>query len=92
MPESSVILNAHAIQRALTRIAHEIAERNEAGAEVVLVGIPLGGDSSPSGWEKFCRKSGNCPCPSACSMSPCTATIWINAPRRRCIRPTCRSM
>jgi len=37
MPEASVILNAHAIQRALTRIAHEIAERNEAGAEVVLV-------------------------------------------------------
>ena len=33
-----------AIQRALTRIAHEIAERNEVGAEVVLVGIPVGGD------------------------------------------------
>lgn len=44
MPESTVILNATAIQRALTRIAHEIAERNEAGAEVVLVGIPLVGD------------------------------------------------
>ena len=43
MPESTVILNAAAIQRALTRIAHEIAERNEAGAEVVLVGIPEGG-------------------------------------------------
>ena len=40
MPESTVILNATAIQRALTRIAHEIAERNEVGAEVVLVGIP----------------------------------------------------
>ena len=44
MPETSVILNAHAIQRALTRIAHEIAERNEAAAEVVLAGIPLVGD------------------------------------------------
>ena len=43
MPEATVILNAAAIQRALTRIAHEIAERNEAGAEVVLVGIPEGG-------------------------------------------------
>ncbi|MEI9865037.1 MAG: bifunctional pyr operon transcriptional regulator/uracil phosphoribosyltransferase PyrR [Limisphaerales bacterium] len=43
MPESTVILNAAAIQRALTRIAHEIAERNEVGAEVVLVGIPTGG-------------------------------------------------
>jgi pyrimidine operon attenuation protein / uracil phosphoribosyltransferase len=44
MPETTVILNAHAIQRALTRIAHEITERNEAGAEVVLAGIPLVGD------------------------------------------------
>src|SRR5664280_1874978 len=44
MPEATVILNATAIQRALTRIAHEIAERNEVGTEVVLVGIPLVGD------------------------------------------------
>ena len=43
MPDSGVILNAQAIQRALTRIAHEIAERNEAGDEVVLVGIQRGG-------------------------------------------------
>jgi len=43
MPESTVILNAAAIQRALTRIAHEIAERNEPGADVVLVGIQRGG-------------------------------------------------
>ena len=44
MPETTIILDAVAIQRALTRIAHEIAERNEASAEVVLVGIPTGGD------------------------------------------------
>lgn len=43
MPEAIVILNAAAIQRALTRIAHEIAERNEASVEVVLVGIQRGG-------------------------------------------------
>jgi pyrimidine operon attenuation protein/uracil phosphoribosyltransferase len=43
MPESTVILDAGAIQRALTRIAHEIAERNENGAAVVLAGIPEGG-------------------------------------------------
>ena len=43
--ESIVILDAgEAIGRALTRIAHEIAERNEHSAEVVLVGIPAGGD------------------------------------------------
>jgi pyrimidine operon attenuation protein / uracil phosphoribosyltransferase len=43
MPESALILNASAIQRALTRIAHEIAERNETGSEVVVVGIQRGG-------------------------------------------------
>ena len=44
MPEPAVVLDALAIQRALTRIAHEIAERNEASADVALVGIPVGGD------------------------------------------------
>ncbi len=43
MPESTVILNSIGIQRALTRIAHEIAERNDGGADVVLVGIQTGG-------------------------------------------------
>jgi len=44
MPDATVILDALAIQRALTRIAHEIAERNARSAEVALVGIPVGGD------------------------------------------------
>ena len=43
MSEPTLILNAPAIQRALTRIGHEIAERNEAGSEVVVVGIQRGG-------------------------------------------------
>jgi pyrimidine operon attenuation protein/uracil phosphoribosyltransferase len=40
---STVVLDAAAMHRALTRIAHEIAERNEKSAEVVLVGIQRGG-------------------------------------------------
>lgn len=43
MPDTVVILNAAAINRALTRIAHEIAERNETSTEVSLVGIQRGG-------------------------------------------------
>lgn len=43
MPESTVILDATAIARALARIAHEIVERNEGSREVALVGIPAGG-------------------------------------------------
>ena len=37
------VLNAHAIQRALTRIGHEIVERNEPSSAVALVGIQRGG-------------------------------------------------
>jgi pyrimidine operon attenuation protein/uracil phosphoribosyltransferase len=43
MPDTNVILNGSAIQRALTRIAHEIAERNENSRELVLVGVQTGG-------------------------------------------------
>jgi pyrimidine operon attenuation protein/uracil phosphoribosyltransferase len=43
MPESHILLNAAAIQRALTRVAHEIAESNETAGNVVLVGIQEGG-------------------------------------------------
>jgi pyrimidine operon attenuation protein/uracil phosphoribosyltransferase len=43
MAEPVTILNAAAIQRALTRIAHEIAERNETFQDLVLVGIQRGG-------------------------------------------------
>ena len=43
MPDATLILDATAIQRALTRVAHEIAERNENSAEVALIGIPTGG-------------------------------------------------
>jgi pyrimidine operon attenuation protein/uracil phosphoribosyltransferase len=43
MPQTSIILNEAAMRRALTRIAHEIAERNENGSKVALVGIQRGG-------------------------------------------------
>jgi pyrimidine operon attenuation protein/uracil phosphoribosyltransferase len=43
MSDATILLNGQAIHRALTRIAHEIAERNETGQQVVLVGIQRGG-------------------------------------------------
>lgn len=43
MPNSTLILDAPAIHRALARIAHEIAERNEAATQLALIGIPRGG-------------------------------------------------
>lgn len=39
----SVLLTSTVLQRALTRIAHEIAERNEDSSQVALVGIQAGG-------------------------------------------------
>ncbi len=42
-PESTEVLGAAEISRALTRIAHEILERNKGGADVVLLGIPTRG-------------------------------------------------
>ncbi|MBI5799524.1 MAG: bifunctional pyr operon transcriptional regulator/uracil phosphoribosyltransferase PyrR [Verrucomicrobia bacterium] len=42
MPDS-LLLDAASLSRALTRIAHEVVERNESGADVVLVGVQTGG-------------------------------------------------
>lgn len=41
--ESTEVLGATEISRALTRIAHEILERNKGGADVILLGIPTRG-------------------------------------------------
>jgi len=38
-----VVLDSHAISRALTRVAHEILERNKGHRGVVLLGIPTRG-------------------------------------------------
>ncbi|MFI2752048.1 bifunctional pyr operon transcriptional regulator/uracil phosphoribosyltransferase PyrR [Cellulomonas sp. P22] len=42
-PDANVVLGAPEIGRALTRIAHEILERNKGGSELVLLGIPTRG-------------------------------------------------
>jgi len=43
MSNRTLILDATAIQRALTRVAHEITERNETGDNIALIGIQRGG-------------------------------------------------
>jgi pyrimidine operon attenuation protein / uracil phosphoribosyltransferase len=43
MPEPIVILSTSALDRALKRMAHEIAERDEAPRDLALVGIQRGG-------------------------------------------------
>ncbi len=41
--EKASIMDAEAIRRAVTRIAHEVLERNKGSQDVVLVGIPRRG-------------------------------------------------
>ncbi len=43
MSEKTIILNAQSIHRVLTRIAHEIVERNDGPQSVVVVGVQRGG-------------------------------------------------
>lgn len=43
MPEQTVILDSAAMHRVLTRMAHEIAERNDSSQAVALVGVQRGG-------------------------------------------------
>lgn len=43
MPAHITILNAAAVHRVLSRIAHEIVERNEDSHSVVIVGVQTGG-------------------------------------------------
>ncbi len=43
MSEKTVILDPQAIHRVLTRIAHEIAERNDQSQTVAIVGVQRGG-------------------------------------------------
>ncbi|WP_258723171.1 bifunctional pyr operon transcriptional regulator/uracil phosphoribosyltransferase PyrR [Cellulomonas sp. NS3] len=42
-PDATVVLGPPEISRALTRIAHEILERNRGGSRLVLLGIPTRG-------------------------------------------------
>ena len=42
-PQEKTIMTAEELHRMLTRIAHEILERNHGGAELVLLGIPTRG-------------------------------------------------
>ncbi len=43
MAENTVILDSNGVKRALTRIAHEVLERNKGVEGLVLVGIRTGG-------------------------------------------------
>ena len=76
MSESTVILNASALQRALMRIAHEIAEQNDSSADVVVIGIQRGGLDLAQRLSGLLAGIWGQPVPVAVSMSVCIAMIW----------------
>src|ERR1035441_9072687 len=81
MPDPTLILNAAAIQRALTRIAHEIVERNEAGSEGVLVGIQRGFLALADGGQELFFQllpdgGSHCPASSSTSMLTISSIDW----------------
>src|SRR5690625_6379001 len=43
MDKKTIVLDESAVNRALTRIAHEIVERNKGGEDLVLIGIKTRG-------------------------------------------------
>ena len=88
---SRVVLDAADIARALTRIAHEILERNKGADDVILLGIPraasrsahrIAADHAPGRGRRRAR--------SARSTSRCTATTCGCGRRGRSSTPTSR--
>ena len=86
--EEKVVLHEEEVRRALTRIAHEIVERNPGD------GVPRSDRcSSPRrlpGPPPACHCSRSCSTPrsrSATSTSASTATMSPHGPRRRCCTP-----
>lgn len=68
------VLEAPDIARVLTRIAHEIVERAKGADDVVLLGIPTRGSTSPPGSPGNSKRSPAGRRRSDRSTSRCTAT------------------
>ena len=71
MPE---VMDADRMSRALTRIAHEILERNRGLDELALVGIRTRGVPSRGAWRAPCARSTATTCRPARSISRSTGT------------------
>jgi pyrimidine operon attenuation protein/uracil phosphoribosyltransferase len=63
VPEKTIILNASAMHRVLTRIAHEIAERNDDSQSVVIIGVQRGGISLAQRLGEILKNIWGCPVP-----------------------------
>ena len=73
--EKAEIVDGEGLRRAITRIAHEIIERNDGAKNLVLVTSARAAFPWPSGSPKRSASSRASSRPSARSTSPSTATI-----------------
>ena len=79
------VMDAEDLRRAITRIAHEIVERNHGLDEVVLVGLQTGGVPLAARLAEELLRIEDVDVPSAPSMSRSTATTSAcgpSSPRR----------
>ena len=79
---TATVMTADDIRRALTRIAHEILERDKGADDVVLVGIADRGDDLARRLAAEIARIEGPRCRSACSTSPSIATTSVCVPRR----------
>ena len=75
MSFQKTILDEAAIRRALTRIAHEILERNKGVKDCVLIGIRTRGFIWPGDWRSEFTGFRGRRFPSVNWISPCTGMI-----------------
>ena len=87
----TMVMDADDLRRAVTRIAHEIIERNHGLDGVVLIGLQTGGRAAAPAPGRGPRRTSRGRSRSARSTSPSTATT--SACARSCPRrsPTSRS-
>ena len=78
------VLDAADVGRALTRIAHEIVERNHGAADVVLLGIPTRGVSLA---QRLGQRLASIEQPSAAPVGSLDATMYRDDLRLRGVRP-----
>ena len=71
-----VVLHEEDVRRALTRIAHEIVERNHGAGDVVLIGVMAKGDHLARRLAEEAREAAREP---PCDIAPAKARAAIHA-------------
>jgi len=80
---AKTILDGKGVERVLSRLTHEILEKNKGAGEIVLVGIASGGIRFPAWIRRKILSIEGVEVPRDSSTSPCTATTSRRRGTRR---------